>query len=82
MGLDDQSESVWDEQRGYDIESGAGIRNAANDTVNCAVADTDGASFENAAARYNSTFWHRYPSGWWPATLQSAAYTVLTAAQP
>jgi hypothetical protein len=82
MGLDDQSEPVWDEQRGYDVESGAGVRNAANDAVNCAVADTDGASFENAAARYNSTFWHRYPSGWWPATLQSAAYTVLTAAQP
>ena len=43
--LDDQFEPVRDEQWGYDLESSAGARNVANGAVDCAAAETDGASF-------------------------------------
>ena len=43
--LDDQFEPVRDEQRGYDLESSADVRNVANGAVDCAAAETDGASF-------------------------------------
>jgi len=42
---DDQFEPVRDEQRGYDLESSADVRNVANGAVDCAAAETDGASF-------------------------------------
>jgi hypothetical protein len=41
---------------GVHLEGGAGIRNVANGAVNCAAAETDGAGFENEAARCDSVF--------------------------
>jgi hypothetical protein len=54
VGLDDQLEPVWDIERAFHLDSGAGVRDIADGAADASTAGIDAASLENSAARCDS----------------------------
>jgi hypothetical protein len=59
LGLNDQRETIRNENRGYDFQRGPGLRKVANRAVNGTAAERDGSGFQDAMARSNSMFIHQ-----------------------